>query len=321
MSAGGGERLGASVPVERAWLEQLPQVPAQPQLRDPVRSGFFADFGLRGDDLHARSLYWSLRLAEEAGQWDATVSALPGYQFSQVGFLADSDESPFVDPNERFGVLAICDIPDAQPGLLSRRIEADGYLFPIGVLTGRFEPHVNVTAPYGGCVTGWACSRRSTSPRSGWLTAGHVVPSNQPISLSDGGTGVVVDRARLCVDAAVVSTNMPPAWPSAAAVAASIAPGDAVELHDQFSNALPMNIRTVDPALGATPSSYLPVRFSMDSHGQQGDSGALIFEPAAKEVAGMYLGQYTDFQGTGSAFGIGLSAHYLTALLDMEISL
>jgi hypothetical protein len=309
------------VPIERAWLAELPRIPVRPAWRSDARQSFFFEQVRVADDLTVRSLYWTLRIAEEEEQWATLVQALPGYQWAQIGFLAASENSPlFLDAGSRFGLLVYCDNPDAGTALLNQRIEIEGNAFPIGVVAGWFEPHVRVTYPYSGCVVGYARSRLSRQVKQGWLTAGHVVPSNQQIGFSDGGVGRVVDRGATCVDAAVVSTSRPPLAFRPARVAGSLTAGDAVRLHDQRGRVVQMNIQTVDPALGTTASRHLPLRFGMDRHGKPGDSGALIDAPANGTIAGLYLGRYLDYKGSGTALGIGLAAHYLTAVMDMEIS-
>jgi hypothetical protein len=306
--------------VNREWLNELPRVPDAQLWRTDERQNFFsrAREGL-ADELVARSLYWTLRLGEEAGQWADRVEDLPGYQWAQIGFLSPDEDSLFARMGVHFGILAFCDDPDAEQSLLDVEVRVEDFSFPIGIQAAWFEPHVRVVSPSQGCVACWARSRRSTNPRSGWLTAGHVVPSGTTVTFSDGGTGHVVDRPAVCVDAAIVSTTHPPTGTNRATPANALAAGRTVELHDQHGRALSMTIHGVDPTLGATASRYLPLRFSLDSHGQAGDSGALVADPANGEVVGVYLGRYVDYKGGGAALGIGLVAHYLNALLDMEV--
>ena len=308
--------------INRSWLEELPAIPATQAWRSDERRGFFNERAFYVDPLRVRSLYWTLRISDEAEQWNRLAQALPGYQWVQVGFLAPSENSPlYARAGENFGLLVCCDDQGAEQRQLRQRVEVDGVSFPIGVMTAWFEPHVQVTSPNAGCVAGWAHSRRASSrPHKGWLTAGHVVPSSQSINFSDGGSGNVVDRAATCVDAAVVSTDRPPANPRLAHIASSLTAGDAVELHDQYGSALPMTIHSVDPTLGTTASRHLPLRFSLDKHGRPGDSGASIDDPASGDINGLYLGRYVDYQGSGTALGVGLAAHYLAAVMDMEIA-
>lgn len=309
--------------VSHEWLSELPDIPASQVWQSDDRQRFFSRERDRGiDELEQRSLYWTLRISDQSAQWERVVQNLPGYQWAQVGFLAASDNSAlYAQAGRRFGVLVCCDDPGEQQRVLNQQVRVDGESFPIGVVTAWFEPHLRIVSPNYGCVVGWARSRRASGqPRQGWLTAGHVSPGNKPIRFSDGGRGKVTDRAATCVDAAVVGTDRPPSGLAPARVASCLIVGRTVELHDQRGRALPMAIHTVDPALGATASRHLPLRFSLDRHGQPGDSGAAIDDSARGEIVGLYLGRYVDYQGAGTALGVGLAAHYLTAVMDMEIS-
>jgi hypothetical protein len=307
--------------VNREWLLELPHVPDRQEWSTDERRSYFARArdGLR-DDLLLRSLYWTLRIGEEARQW-AELEALPGYQWAQIGFLApNADSQGDASTAGRFGLLVCCDDPTAEQRLWDRPVWVDGVSWPILVKPALYEPNVQVAGPYGGCTAGWARSRRSTYPRDGWLTASHVVPSNTTIYFSDGGTGTVVDRGGTCVDAAIVGTSSPPTMTRWLTPAYALTAGRAVELHDQSGRSVPMTIATVDATLGQAVSRHLPLRFSLDGYGQPGDSGALVDDPTNGEFAGLYLGRYVDYRSGGPPLGIALAAHYLSELMDMEVS-
>jgi hypothetical protein len=89
------------MPLDLDLLEELPPVPEPLRIRDPFRRNFFSNNYDFDRDVGARSLYWTLRVSEETEQWAEAVSGLTGYQFAQVGFLADSGDSPLVGPDGR----------------------------------------------------------------------------------------------------------------------------------------------------------------------------------------------------------------------------
>ncbi len=306
--------------IDKGWLEALPPIPRSSDLGLSHRHrGLFVDGSeTLQDQLLTRSLYWTLRIAEEAESWQ-WVERLPGYQWAHIGFLERSEDSSASRQGFNFGVLAFCDDPISRETWRLTEFGIDGFSFWVNILPGWFEPHVQVATPSQGCVTGWAVSRRSSAPRQGWLTAGHVAPSATDIGFSDGGVGQVIDRAGGCADAAVVSTTQLPTNLVPAMIAKALTAGREVRLYDQFGQTLETTIHGVDPALGVTPSKHWPLRFSLDDHGQPGDSGALVDDPSNDEVVGLYLGRYHDYIGEGASLGLGLAADYLTSLLDMEV--
>jgi hypothetical protein len=297
------------------WWVNLPEEPASEALE---RAGWAPITDVWLTDATRRSLGWTLLLSAQSGAIYDIASNVSGFRSAAIGLLSPEVDGYLDEDVPPFGVILYADAsPERGPVEGEREpasIEAAGRLFPVVVRQGEYADHRGLP---NGSAAYWASSRGGR--HWGWLTAKHVADSGHiPPQW-------VVDRAPLCLDAALVNYGQEPTEASHLRhIPAFPFPTADLPVRMAWDPNVTARVLDVATTLGIAPSKHFPIRFSTSVAGQPGDSGSAIEEAqhSIRTPLGLYLGAFTPQtpqRGHHGPAGIGLSITQLEQLMQLEV--
>lgn len=191
-------------------LEALPAVPKERSWGSEESEARFAELVQLEPD-RERLFYWTIRVSEEAYRWAEARKIDSEHEYVAVGYLGpEYDELQ----QREFGVILYQEAGGRNKGSgqVIDSLDVDGERFTIVRRVVRYRQSMMVDPPPGGTVASWARSRDGLD--EGWLTARHAVTLDGPVHFSEGGagrgSGYVKRYGAGSIDAALVSTDMPP---------------------------------------------------------------------------------------------------------------
>lgn len=272
--------------------------------------------------------YWTLRLMRAVADM-RMVGHLPGFRRVVYGFLQGEIAQ------NGFGAAVLLDpVPPDQGEIRQfQQIDADGVDFPLVITTTRGGHHRPAYGPVNGTTGCWATSRVSGSNAIGpaVLTAAHVaidIATGDPlrkgdaVSLDNGSSGTMADRATCPIDAALVATSEAPGTTRLPVISPWPPQGIQVEFEGRVSGKHTTTVTLVSPVSNPQSTASQMV-FYMGDYGQAGDSGALVVCTQGRQsAAGIYVGweQRLSSNVTEGVGQVGAQiAHALDTLMEVYI--